>query len=234
MSFFDVLRDPVWTSIGVILALAMSLLGWVIPRTRRRKSLTYLVDSNEPLLIGGREIGDLQVVLNGKTVTDARSIALRITNSGKLPIKPNDYERMEGLKIRFNQGQEILSASVTESWPTELKDTLTVNVDRMNVTLPPALLNAGDTFTVRILERGGAENPSVVGRIAGVKSVVELKKKAIRRRRSALFAIFLSVFEFTLFLVGLSILYVYGLWFAVIFIAGMNFVFFTLGASRSE
>ena len=166
----EIIRDPLWQFVTVviiaIIAIIVTIILYLIQR--RRKSLSWEIISNTPLLSIDEEIrGNLQVLFAGKPVQDVQLIILKIINSGNVPIKSTDYERPINLKLGENA--LILTAKVTEKNPSGLETPITNEGTR--VVLEPTLMNEGDSFTIKMLVNQFDDQITVDGRIVGVKDI---------------------------------------------------------------
>jgi hypothetical protein len=165
----EILRDPLWQFIGVILALiaiGVSILIYLLQRNR--KSLSYEVLSDTPFLTMKEELeGKLQILYEGTSIKNAQLIVIRILNSGNMPIPANDYERP--LQFVFGNRAKILSAEVTDKVPDNLLANVTVNDHGFE--LKPTLLNSKDSITVKVLVSDYQEILKADARIIGVKSI---------------------------------------------------------------
>ncbi len=154
-----------------LIALIVSIIGITI--YRNRKSLAYRVSLSTRLMSteADRE-GRVQVTFDGEPVHDVRLVAIRVRNTGNVPIQRTDYE--EQLGFSFGKDARVLTAEVTETRP----DTLTAHVytteDR--VLLSPTLLNSGDTISIKVLLTG-EEEVTFEGRIVGVSKVRQVKER---------------------------------------------------------
>lgn len=168
----EIIRDPLWQFIGVILAIIAIaitvILYWI---QRQKKALSWQVVSNTPLLSIDKEIkGNLEVLYDGKRVQDVQLIIAKIINTGNVPIKSTDYECP--INFDFGENARILTAEVTETSPDSLK--ASANVEGKKVILPPTLMNNRDWITLKFLVNQYDGPISVDGRIVGVKEIKKI------------------------------------------------------------
>src|SRR2546425_10907232 len=118
----DILRDPVWQFIAVIIA----LIAIIVTLTQRyRKEIVYDIISDTPILSIKEEVKNrVKVLFDDKPMTNARLIILRIWNSGNVPIIPSDY--IEPITLNFGADAEILDADILASIPDDIKSKLTL------------------------------------------------------------------------------------------------------------
>ncbi len=124
----DLWRDPIWQSLGVLAAVGFGVITLVLGvvtlyLARRRKLLTYEILSVTPLAaikddIGGR----VQILFDLEPANDAQLLLVKFTNSGNLPIIFTDYERP--VRVVLNKGVRILTAGITEVFPSSLNVTV--------------------------------------------------------------------------------------------------------------
>ena len=175
---WEMLRDPVWQGIGAVIGVAgivsTIILGVVLYRLqRRRKELGYRVLSQTRVVSVEAELAErVQVLYEGRLVSDVHLVVVEIVNWGNQPIVAQDYEHPLG----FHTGEtsRILTAELTESEPDGLPASPTISQTRHTVTVDPLLLNPGDTFKVRILVSDFGGTVEVATRIEGVKKVTKL------------------------------------------------------------
>lgn len=167
-------RDPTWQFIGAFLsflAIIVSIFLYLIQR--HRKSLSYKIISQSPLLIAEEEVsGKIQILFEGKPAQDVYLIVLKIANSGTLPIIGTDYEWP--INLSFGQKTQILSVAISETNPKNLK--VNAKVEDGKAVLNPILLNSGDSIRLKILVSNFDGQICVDGRIIGVKKIRESKK----------------------------------------------------------
>jgi hypothetical protein len=165
----EILRDPLWQFIGVILAvlaIGVSILIYLLQRNR--KSLSYEIISNTSLLTVNEKVeGKLQILYEGTPISDAQLIVIRVLNSGNVPILETDYKLP--LQFVFGKGAKILSAEVTDKVPDNLPATVTSNDNSFE--FKSTLLNSKDSITVKALVSDYQGRPKPVARIIGVNSV---------------------------------------------------------------
>lgn len=171
----DILRDPVWQFIGVILAVVAIIISIALYRRQRRhKALSYEIISRIPLLGMEEEIkGNLQILFNGKPVQQVHLIVVKIINSGNMPIVFTDYERP--ISLSFGEKAQILTAEVAETNPDSLR--AAAEIEGKKVVLTPILLNQEDSITLKMLVNEFSEQITVNGRVVGVKDICESVEK---------------------------------------------------------
>ena len=169
----DLLRDPLWQFVGVLLALAALGASFLIySMQRQRKAFSYEILSLNRLLTVREELeGRLQVLYEGHPAKDICLVVVRLLNSGNVPIATTDFERP--LALYTGQASKILSAVVTARDPINLDVDLDVVGDHL--TIAPTMLNAKDSVALKLLVSDFSGALVVDGRILGVRSISKLK-----------------------------------------------------------
>jgi len=146
---------------------------------RQRKTLSCEHISITPLLSIEDEIkSDLVIEYKGKRVQQVHLAMYRISNSGNIPIKTEDYEGRP-LKLAFSDKTQILSSEIIEQDPPNLK--ISVRVHGNSIFLDPVLLNGGDNFVIKSLITNYERSPELDGRIVGVRKII-MKHTNLDRR----------------------------------------------------
>lgn len=149
-----------------------------------RKGLGYWIDYSTSLVTirKGTE-SDIKIFYKDETeaLQDARIIGIRFKNTGRQSIKSSDFE--SPLTLTFDEGVRIISVESEAISPEGLQ--INHNIQQGNqITIEPLLLNAkdrfykdnGDEFILKILGEG-VNDPSIQGRIDGVKDIENMTKK---------------------------------------------------------
>ena len=157
---------------------------------RQKKQLIYEILATTPLLAVSKVVdedtaGRLQVLFDAKPVQNVTLLTIRLSNTGNVEIKSEDYERP--ISIGFNKNTGILKTSVIDKNPPDLPIAIgrwsTGTVTPLGrepkpdmilwhgINIHPILLNSGDYFTLSILTSDFDRNLKVEGRIAGVTAI---------------------------------------------------------------
>jgi len=136
---------------------------------RRPKRLDYSITTNRQILVPGSyrqysHLGALAVTFEGERLSDPRLLVFRIANSGKIEIRPDDFDQPLHLSVGLDA--KVVTAGVVGSQPADLSVKLD-KISRSIVALDPVLLNSGDWVDIQLLIDGLALEPTVNGRIAG-------------------------------------------------------------------
>jgi hypothetical protein len=149
----------------------------IYTKQRQRKSLSYQIVSNTPLLSVEEEIKkDLVIKYRGKEVQKVDLVAVRIVNTGNLPIATKDFDRP--ITLDLGEGAQILTAEISEKKPDELQPS--INVEQSKIKLEPILLNQGDAITFKMLVTGFTKNIKIDFRIIGVEKIGQLSEDSLR------------------------------------------------------
>ncbi len=192
----EILRDPLWQFIAVILTSLTILISYFLYRKQRqRKALSYEILSLTPLLSMNEEVkGKLEIRFSGEPVQQVHLVQIKITNSGNVPIVATDYERQ--VNLSFGEKAKILTVEVVETTPKSLQVAVqkTIEGSKEKALLPPILMNQGDSFTFKMLVSSFAKPITIDGRIVGVKEIAKASKSSRRRLISIIISGLLSFF----------------------------------------
>jgi hypothetical protein len=162
-----------WQIISVVVAIILPLLLFLIQFWMRRKSLSYDIFSQTPLLnIQKKDKWDIQILFDKKPVQNVHLIEIKIFNSGYQEIRPGDYERP--ISFNFGGSTHILSAEKSEVIPESLQPS--IKIEGTEVLLDPILLNPKDSITIKILASQYENRPTPNVRIAGIKDIKDTHK----------------------------------------------------------
>lgn len=165
----ELLRDPAWQFVGVVLALAALAATFIVYwLQRQRKALSYEVISKNQLLTVREELeGRLQVLYEGHPARDICLLVVKLSNSGNVPISAADYERP--LSLGTGISSKILSGVVTDVDPENLA--ANIDIEESRVILRPILLNSKDSVTLKLLVSDFGGDVAIDCRVLGVKSI---------------------------------------------------------------
>ncbi len=171
------LPDSLWQSVsalvgvgGIVASIFLALM------LRKRKTLSYEVVSSTPLLSSLEEAkGKIKILFNDAPVRSVHLIVVRFMNSGTTPIVKSDFE--DPLAVRLAQNVQVLTAEVTEKNPASLH--VSAEVEGQSILFPLSLLNAGDSFTAKMLVDGYDGTLNVSGRIVGVREIGKLRPRGV-------------------------------------------------------
>ncbi|SRR6266568_4803320 len=173
------------TNVLVILGIIVTaIVAIAIYRRQSRKEIAYEIVSNSPVISVGAELqGKAQVIYNGKAISDARLVVLKIWNAGSLPITLNDYD--VPIKLSFGKDAEVLDFEILETNPNNLK--VAVKQDGQKLVLEPVLLNSQDSIKIKILLTQFSNTFNVNARIVGVKQIMRAESTYIASYLRAFF-----------------------------------------------
>jgi hypothetical protein len=112
------LRDPIWTGIGVFVAVLLALIGtgttaffYYLQKKRKSLSCQLLADAE---LFSHRNIdGKFKITYENHPVRNASLIFIKVINDGDVPIKAADF--VEDLTISFGPGTRVLEVAVVHN-----------------------------------------------------------------------------------------------------------------------
>jgi len=149
--------------IGFLTLLLMFLLFLL---GRQKKRLTYCVLSESPLArLTDTAPGNVQVLYDGKPVSNVYLVRIGFWNSGSLSIEARDYE--QPICIKVGAKSRILSAEITKTEPP-LDHVLTAADDGLTASLSTKLLNRGDRLTSEFLIADYTGDLTADCRVSGV------------------------------------------------------------------
>jgi hypothetical protein len=198
------LRDQIWQFVGVVLAFVAIFVSYnVFWLQRPVKRLDVIVLSSTSLVdINPSASDEIFVSYRGVEVDNVAIVEIRVENSGNQPIVESDYSRP--VTFTFGPSFEIIEVKTVNSDPPNI-GLAHIQTVPSEVEMVPALLNSGDSATLRftVIKQQG-KNPDndeslpvlkVDGRIAGVKEI-RLKSPSYSRFADPVFlllAVVLSV-----------------------------------------
>lgn len=187
----ETLKNPSWqfiitTILAVVVGAATIIIPWLLSRSK--KELTYRILTNTSV-VSVREEYQRRVEIRflSRRVKNVHLIIFKLINSGHKAIRPDDY--VEPVTLRFSGESRILSATVVETNPPEIKFAevssdpdatatfadVIANAGGGEISIPPALLNSGDWIRVNILVSDYQGPVTVFGRIVDVRRLKEGK-----------------------------------------------------------
>jgi hypothetical protein len=171
----NLVRDPLWNFVGVVLAIIALLVTIVIFIVQRKKKrLSYQVISLTSLLGLKEEIaGKIKVLYEGNEVTNVHLFEIKLINTGNQPIASSDFERP--ICISFADVTTILTSEIYESNPKDIKGDLAV--EGCSLAVKPLLLNPNDSLSIKTLISNFDGSFTVDGRIIGVRQITEYREK---------------------------------------------------------
>lgn len=171
----EFLRDPIWQFVGAVVALVAFVTSvFTLIRQRTNKAISFDVVNVAPLLRIQDEIKDkLQIIFEGRGITEAHLVVLDLYNSGTVPILPQDYFQPVSFDFGDPSETEILNAEILETSPSNMA----VSIARKDSTieLEPVLLNPADSIRLKVLLT------RVCGKIKGKWRIVGIKEGGLQK-----------------------------------------------------
>ena len=174
---YDFWRDSIWQFVGVVVAVLIGIVAAVLAfmsyrktKQQGQKEITYGMIADTPILSINEEVkSKVQVLYNGKPISDAHMVTIKIWNTGYVPIIPNDY--FEPIKLGFGASSEVLDVEILETTPPNIKVSINRGVE--NFSLEPFLLNSKEAVVVKVLLANFKGNITVEARIVGTQQVLD-------------------------------------------------------------
>jgi len=144
----DFLRNPVWSPIGVGVAVVSLILAF---KHRRSKQLVYHIRSkSEPVVVRPDVRDRIQILFDSKAVDAVHLTRLGIVNRGTVAIKQKDFEYP--MEFTLANHPPILSAEVAETTPEGIVTNTEVINSTVRINIP--LLNPGDDIELLLITAG--------------------------------------------------------------------------------
>lgn len=113
----------------------------------------------------------IKISYEGVDVSTGSFLTLAITNTGKLPIKREDFD--SPILIHIPEKDSIVSFQTAFAFPSNLDVTLTRSKE--GLAAAPLLLNPGDRFVVEVFSRIPLEITDVTSRVVGLPKITLVK-----------------------------------------------------------
>lgn len=195
-SILEILKNPSWqfiVSCAIAVVLGIAGIAATLFVARNKKELSYRILTNTSV-VSVREEYQRRVEIRflSRRVQNVHLITLKLFNSGHKAIKPDDY--IDPITVRFGGKSRILSATVVETYPPEIKFTEVLadppvtfaeaiaNAGGSEMSVPPTLFNAKDWVRINILVSDYQDPVTVIGRIVEVSRLKEGKDYSWRLR----------------------------------------------------
>lgn len=165
MGDFSLDLKAILTIIGILTAV---IIAYAANWWRNRKSLSYLIIGDTPLLTSSEEIRkEIQILYKGQPVKDVRLLILKIINDGHQPIDEKDFKK--SVDFIFADDAHILSVETISVIPDNLLVETSFNENVLS--LDPILLNSKDSIELKVIVSSYEEKIKCDGRILGVKEI---------------------------------------------------------------
>jgi hypothetical protein len=147
------LQNPLWQGVGVIVTIIGLVITSFITYDIAQKSVQIselTVErgySFDPIDFGESSNRRIKMSVNGEPISNARVYYYTITNTGRSPITPTDYN--EPIKISIKKPFRILTVEKSKSKPKSIVNEWS-KIDDNSFQLKPLLLNPRDSFTTLV------------------------------------------------------------------------------------
>lgn len=142
----------------------------------KEKELSYEILGRTELVGVHLPSEEVSITYAGKRVSHLELISIKISNSGNIPIKREDFDRP--LKIKFKEESEVFVVRVGPSFPDNLRPTIKTEPGLVQIT--PLLLNPGDNYTIEVITSAKEQEPQIDVRIAGIPFPKLIKRAGIK------------------------------------------------------
>ncbi len=161
----DYLRDPVWQSIGVVIAaIAIYASYWIYTQQKTVREISFgLISSRDLLKVDSTFSPRIKIQFDGKAISNLHLNVYGLKNSGTTAIKPEEFIRPISLKFRE---EEVISANISSEFPKNLGAFLAFS--NSSVEIRPLLLNPGDQIIFQVVFSSEQPEPAIDGRIVNV------------------------------------------------------------------
>jgi len=169
------LRDPEIQTVLVVVGIIVAII--IYWKQRQRKSLGYEVLSCTPLSSVDRSTlwsyqqAGLQFTFKGEVVPKTHIITIKVTNTGNVPLKKDDYD--DPINLSFGEKAKVLAIRVVKKKPETIPVTMSWS-EAHKVIVNPMLLNSKDNFVIEMLVSDFDGRVRVGGRIVGVKEIKDI------------------------------------------------------------
>lgn len=150
----------------------MMVLGVALPiffytTSRKFKALTATIEASASVVELREPIPELAILYKGKEIEQLHVLVLKITNTGKLDIEPEDFVG----PLHFNTGANVVDAKIVEKHPNNLGVALeAVGPDKVAFT--KSLFKVGEWFSVRVTLLSAPELDFSTNRIVDLRPIV--------------------------------------------------------------
>ncbi len=160
------LRDPIWQSLGVLIAVFAA--AWTAGR--RDKKQIYYETFSSPVVVPDAGYGDrVKVLFDEKEVSNVWTGRFSIQNRGNIPVKSGDFE--QNIVLTVGPESQFLSAAIGRVSEPTLNPNLEFVPGSSQLSIRPMLLNPGDRFEINFVSEGVRPTIKVMSRISGIKSI---------------------------------------------------------------
>ena len=181
MRLLELLRDPIWQSIGVFVGAAsggLSFLFFLLNRRGGRKAISLEIVANAPLfraLPGAK--GKPRIFDGTQELDGLRFIQYKVQNTGRLPIVLADIHRP--IQVLVASGARVLEHEIISLQPDYL-DVCANQVNDFTIELLVSLLNPGDLVIGRLVAADCDGHIRAQARISGVNQIRVVDTTAVR------------------------------------------------------
>lgn len=178
--FSSIDKKFAWSFSGFILAL---ILGGVSIYTEfvreKRPAVQYEILGSTNILNVEEDVSNLDILYNGVDIKESKMvlsvIVIKILNTGDQDVLNSHYDEKSPLGFALNGGQ-VVKTEIINASSKYLTDNLKITeIGGGRFVFPKVILEAGESFTIKILDLHSSDVSSTVepiGKIAGVKDIL--------------------------------------------------------------
>ena len=161
---------PIIAVTASILAIITAIsIAYFVNWWRLRKSLAYVVKTYTAIFSIDPEIRrKIQILYDGKPITNARLFDITLLNDGRLPVEEKDFSK-KTIDFVFSDNGQILSSEVLNVKPADLE--IEKEEKGNTLSIKPLLLNKGDSFEIKGVINSDDDEITCHARIVGIKEV---------------------------------------------------------------
>ena len=151
---------------ALVTVLAMAVIAY-IQRSNKALSCSMTTDCLISIEESEDHEGKLRVLYEDMDIRNLYRVQVRLSNTGNQPIHPDDF--IVPITVGFATPARILTASVTSQRPASMGAAILRS--SRDIKIPALLLNPKDSFSISALIGDLDVEPSISGRIVGVKEI---------------------------------------------------------------
>jgi hypothetical protein len=170
-----------WTLIGTLLTIIGIVTPIVWDYFKSRTSLEVQLLDRIVIVNPELPVPGLQITYKNSPINVLYRLDLRLRNSGRVPIRPEDVLRP--LSITFENKKLPLDFWISKRQPEDVEVLITVNKDAEAIELKPHLLNPSDSVDFSLLFGDVTNINTLHARITGVHDVDFVDLSAVEKDR---------------------------------------------------
>ncbi len=168
--------------IGLILT-SIGILAPILYSKFQDKSIIQIQQNNLTTILNKPvNIDSLQIYYKKTPIDNLSKLNLSISNNSKISVVQKDF--IKPINIKFSDNTKIISYEIEKTQPIGVSATVEVDSMQNSLNLSFDLLNPNDKVDIGIIFTGELKEPSITGRIKGIKKIeyniqIDSRKKYI-------------------------------------------------------